>query len=180
MAVKIKIQNTDKPKEPENPKIKLEARKTLDGKIMILDHHFIDIILDTNKKQITVFPKTVMTDEVYGYQDQYLNYLVKEGVVEPETIKGGNVFGSLEAFYPDSVDKNIDPSQVVLLTTKNFLDEQKPYIDAVDFIEDNIEDHYVEPEQEDTTPLGRVPQSSKKGSITPYRIRKYLSGYGYY
>jgi len=181
MAIKIKIEKKEEEaKSPSTPTIALEIRKTLDGKIMILDHLHIDIILDTAAKQITVFPKEVLTDEVYGFQSQYLDFLVKEGVIGAETIKGGNVFGSLEANYPEAADENVNPTQVVLFSTKKFIDEQKPYLDAAVFIEDNIEDNLVDPPQDETTPLGRVPEAPKKGSVTPYRIRKYLSGYGYY
>ena len=98
MAIKIKIGQQDQQvNPPSTTKINLEVRKTLDGKIMILDHLHIDILLDTGTKQITVFPKDVMTDEVYGFQNQYLEFLVKEGVIAPESIQGGNVFGSLQA-----------------------------------------------------------------------------------
>jgi len=181
MAIKIKIGQQDQQvNPPSTTKINLEVRKTLDGKIMILDHLHIYIILDTGAKQITVFPKEVLTDEVYGFQNQYLGFLVKEGVVLPETIQGGNVFGSLQASYPESVDENINSTQVVLLSTKKFLDEQKPFMEAADFIENSIEDNLVEPEENETTPLGRVPEEPQKGTITPSRIRKYLSGYGYY
>jgi hypothetical protein len=38
----------------------------------------------------------------------------------------------------------------------------------------------LDPTPEDSTELGEVPEEPKKGSITPYRIRRYLSGYGYY
>ena len=53
-------------------------------------------------------------------------------------------------------------------------------VEAQEFIENEIEDHLVDPMPEDSTELGDVPEEPKKGSITPYRIRRYLSGYGYY
>ena len=181
MSVKIKIEKGDETaSSPPAPKIKLEVRKTLDGKIMILDHLHIDILLDTGTNQITVFPKDVMTDEIYGYQNQYLEFLVKEGVVTPESIQGGNVFGSLQASYPEAADENVNPTQVVMLSTKKFMDEQVPEMESADFIENNIEDNLVDPPEDETTPLGKVPQEPQKGTITPARIRKYLSGYGYY
>tara|TARA_R110000824_G_scaffold369080_3_gene558490 strand:+ start:1660 stop:2205 length:546 start_codon:yes stop_codon:yes gene_type:complete len=181
MSVKIKIENEKElPPSPSVSTINLEVRKTLDGKIMILDHLHIDILLDTGTKQITVFPKDVMTDEVYGFQNQYLEFLVKEGVIAPESIQGGNVFGSLQASYPESADESVNPTQIVMLSTKKFLDERSPEMESADFIENNIEDNLVEPPEDETTPLGQVPQEPQKGTITPARIRKYLSGYGYY
>ena len=33
---------------------------------------------------------------------------------------------------------------------------------------------YTEPTEEDSTPLGKVPQEAEKGSIQPYYVRNYL------
>jgi len=167
-------------KEPEVPRISLEVRKTLDGKIMILDHMYVDIILDTAQRKITVFPKKEITDETYSYQNNYFKFLINDGVVLPESVQVGNVFGSLEGEYPDPIDEGVSAAQVVLLSTKKFIDEELPHLEAQEFIENEIEDHMVDPEPEDSTELGEVPEAPKKGSITPYRIRRYLSGYGYY
>ena len=160
--------------------ITLEVRKTLDGKIMILDHLYVDIILDTSNKQITVFPKDKITEEIYSYQDAYFRFLIKEGVVLPDTVQAGNVFGSLQATYPEAADEGVNSTQVVLYSTKKFIDENGPQLEAKEFIENEMEDYLVEPDQEHSTELGEVPQEEKKGSVTPYRIRRYLSGYGYY
>ena len=165
---------------PETLQISLKARKTLDGKIMILDHLHLDIVLDTAQKKITTFPKDQLSDEMYSFQSKYFKFLINEGVVLPESVQVGNVFGSLEAQYPDSADPEVNATQVVLLSTKKFIDGQTPAFEAQDFIENELEDHLVDPTTEDSTKLGEVPQEPKKGSITPYRIRRYLSGYGYY
>ena len=68
--------------EPKHPQISLEVRKTLDGKIMIMDHRDIDIVIDTENKKIVAFPKNEMSDEVYQTQDKYFDFLAKSGVVE--------------------------------------------------------------------------------------------------
>ena len=44
--------------------ISLNARKTLDGKIMIMDHRDMDIVIDTKGNKIITFPKNEMSDEV--------------------------------------------------------------------------------------------------------------------
>jgi len=190
MSIKIKIDPDATPEElakreeekkaPPSVKISLEARTTLDGKIMILDHMHLDIILDTAKKTIMTFPKNEISDETYGFQDMYFKYLTNEGVILPESIKSGNVYGSLQADYPEAADENVSPTQVVLLSTSKFLNEHSPQFETQEFIETEIEDLLVDPEPDDSTELGEVPQDPKKGTITPYRIRRYLSGYGYY
>ena len=190
MPINIKIDPDATPEEleareeakkaPPSVKISLEIRKTLDGKIMILDHTHMDIILDTAQKKIITFPKESMEDEVYTSQDAYFKYLANDGVILPESVQSGNVFGSIEGQYPEAQEEGVSATQVVIFSTKKFLDEQMPHIETSDFIENELEDHLIEPEAEDSTELGEVPQSEKKGSITAYRIRRYLSGYGYY
>tara|TARA_R110002072_G_scaffold155459_4_gene305781 strand:+ start:252 stop:815 length:564 start_codon:yes stop_codon:yes gene_type:complete len=160
--------------------ISLEVRKTLDGKIMILDHMHLDIILDTAQSKITTFPKEELTDEVYGFQNKYFKFLTQDGVILPESIQAGNVFGSLEALFPEAVEEGVSSTQIVLLSTKKFLDTQTPAFEAQEFIENEVDDYLVDPNPSDSTELGEVPEEPKKGSITPSRIRRYLSGYGYY
>ena len=160
--------------------VSLEVRKTVDGKIMILDHLHLDIILDTAKSKITTFPKNELTDEIYGFQNDYFKFLTQNGIILPESIQSGNIFGSLEAKYPVAADEGVNTTQVLLISTKKFLDQQNPAYEAQEFIENELEDHLVEPDPEYSTELGEVPEEPKKGAITPYRIRRYLSGYGYY
>jgi len=190
MPIKIKVdtdaaQKDEKLAEKEKieertVKISLEARKTLDGKIMILDHMHFDIILDTAIRKIVTFPKNELNDEIYEYQNTYFKYLTTEGVLLPESIKSGNVYGSLQADYPEAADEGVSPTQVVLLSTSKFFEEHTPQFEAQEFIENEIEDHFIDPEPYDSTELGEVPHDPKKGTITPHRIRRYLSGYGYY
>jgi len=166
--------------QPQVPTISLEIRKTLDGKIMILDHMHMDIIIDTANKTIVTFPKEHLDEEVYNTQNSYFKYLTNEGVIIPESVIGGSVYGSLEASYPDSIDEGVSESQVVMLSTKNFLDSVIPALVKQEYIESEIEDHLVDPTDADSTELGEVPQEPKKGSNSASRIRRYLSGYGYY
>jgi hypothetical protein len=187
MPINIKIDPNITPEEAAQASrpapdaiISLEVRKTIDGKIMILDHLHLDIVLDTSQSKITTFPKKELTDEIYGFQNNYFNFLTQAGIILPESVQAGNVFGSLEAAYPEAVDEGVNSTQVVLLSTKQFIDKQSPSLEAQEFIENELEDHLVDPTPEDSTKLGEVPQEPKKGSITPYRIRRYLSGYGYY
>jgi len=187
MSINIKIDSDITPeaaKEATKPipdaVISLEARKTLDGKIMILDHVLIDIVLDTVGKKIVSFPKENLSDDVYVAQSAYFRHLQNDGIIIPESVIAGNVYGSLEALYPDAVDEGISAAQVVLLSTKKFIDQENPQLKAQEFFEKEVEDYMVEPTPEDSTGLGEVPQEPKKGSISPDRIRRYLSGYGYY
>ena len=54
MTIPIKIISNE-PEQEEMFSITLEARKTLDGKIMIFDHKRIDIVIDLeNRKKILI------------------------------------------------------------------------------------------------------------------------------
>ena len=77
--------------------IELNARRTLSGDIMIFDHEDIDIVIMKEKKKCLAFPKNEMSDRVYDSQDRLYRFLSKRGIVTPESIQGGNVYGSLEA-----------------------------------------------------------------------------------
>ena len=69
----------------------------------------------------------------------------------------------------------IMPSKNKIMTFLNtlkaiydFLKEEVPDItNAIEF-EDTVEDHYTNPDEEDTTELGKVPQATKKGTIDPH------------
>ena len=184
MSIKINIEpsgpDQNQVEEQKDISVSLDIRKTLDGKIMILDHMFFDIILDTASKRVLTFPKEQINDETYQYQNNYFKYLVKEGVVKPESVISGNVYGSLQGDYPESADESINPTQVVILSTSKFILETKPQLDMMQYLDDEMENHLIDPTTEDSTELGEVPQEPKKGSLGPDKVRRYLSGYGQY
>jgi len=158
-----------KEKEEHKPlQISLNARKTLDGKIMVMDHRDIDIVIDTASKKIITFPKSVMSDEVYETQDKYFRYLAERGIVERNSIHGGDVYASIQAEYPEAVDENVSPAQIVLLSTYKFIEEEKPRFETEEWLENEIDDRYTYPTDEDSTELGEVPEEPRKGSIRPY------------
>jgi len=162
--------------EPKHPQISLVARKTLDGKIMIMDHRDIDIVIDTNSKKIITFPKNEMSDEIYQTQDKYFHYLAEKGVIERNTIHGGDVFASIQASYPDSDDEGVSPAQIVLLSTYKFIEEEKPRFETEEWLDNELDNYYTHPTDEDSTALGEVPEEPRKGSINPYNSNPYYSG----
>lgn len=164
-------------KEIQHPQITLVARKTLDGKIMVLDHKDIDIVIDPEGKKIITFPKKEMSDEIYQIQSRYFQFLSQKGVVERASVHGGDVYASLQGNFPEAIDEGVDSTQVALLSTYQFIEEQRPQFEAEEKYEEEIEDWYTEPTPEDSTPLGEVPEKSEKGSISPNNPWTYYSGY---
>jgi hypothetical protein len=171
MSIKINIV------DPNAIKIALEARKTLDGNIMIMDHLHVDIIIDPKKRTIVTYPKESLNEDAYETQNAYFSKLSSDGIILRDSIQSGNVFGSLQALYPESSNEQTNPLHVVLLSTKNFMKEEMGYMQMEKEYEDEIEEEYLDPTPEDSTELGEVPEEPKKGSITPYYVRNYLSGY---
>ena len=163
--------------DPNAIKIALEARKTLDGNIMIMDHLHVDIIIDPKKRTVITYPKQNLNEDAYDTQDAFFSKLSTDGVILRDSIQAGNVFGSMQATYPESSNEESNPLHVVLLSTKNFMKEEMVYMQMEKDYEDELEEEYLDPTAEDSTELGEVPEEPKKGSITPYYVRNYLSGY---
>jgi len=165
--------------EPVHPQISLNARKTIDGKIMIRDHIDIDIVVDPKAKQIITFPKNNMSDEVYQAQNNYFEFLAKKGVIDRASVHSGDVFASMQGNYPDPIDEGISSTQVALLSTYQFIEEEKPRFETEEWLDNELDDYYVHPTPEDSTPLGEVPEKAEKGNIGPNNPWAYYSGYGY-
>jgi hypothetical protein len=87
--------------------IELNIRRGLDGRLMIMDHDHIDIVLLPKKDKVVAFAKLDYSDIVYETQDRLFQFLVDKGICAPETIKGGNVYGSFEAKILPLKDKKI-------------------------------------------------------------------------
>jgi hypothetical protein len=152
---------------PRFIKVKLNIRKTLDNNIVIYDHPLIDIVIIPSKNKIFTIPKDNVTSDTYPAQNRYFKFLDRKGVLIKGTIRSGAIINSLESFYPPN-DK-IDVMQVIILLTKRFMEKEMEFIDISKNYEENVEDMYVNPEEEDTTELGEVPQKPRKGHVNIYQ-----------
>ena len=163
----------------KDPRISLKIRRTLEGNVMIFDHEDIDIILMVEKKKCVTFPKGELTDRAYSAQDRMFKFLVQKGVVDFETIRGGNIFGALEANILESKLPGVDSLQAVLYSINEYLLGERPYFAKTpeEFDMDRL-DHLLRPSDEDSTELGDVPQSAEKGSMDS-RVRPWGYMYNY-
>ena len=152
---------------PRFIKVKLNIRKTLDNNIVIYDHPLIDIVIIPSKNKIFTIPKDEITSDTYSAQNRYFKFLDKKGVLIKGTVRSGAIINSLESFYPPN-DK-IDVMQVIILLTKRFLEKEMEFIDIAKNYEENVEDMFVNPDEEDTTELGEVPQKPRKGHVNIYQ-----------
>ena len=168
MSIDVKIKGIPVP-------IHLCARRTLDGNILILDHEDLDIVVMKEKKKCISFPKNEMSDKVYSSQDRMYKFLVKKGVVDPGSIRGGNVYGSLEGQIMDS--ETHDPIKVALLKISEWMKTEQPYITGTTAYDDMQDDALVDPDNEYSTELGQVPHADEKGSIVQNNLfAPYLYG----
>tara|TARA_R110002020_G_scaffold94965_2_gene228099 strand:- start:619 stop:1230 length:612 start_codon:yes stop_codon:yes gene_type:complete len=167
-SYKIKIKKTAKPikiKVEEPIQVYLKIRKTLAGDYIIFDHPLFDTVLMPGKNKIVTFTKKNISIDPYPSQDKFFDYLMRRGVIDSDSVQGGNVFGSLEAKYP--INDEVDTLETLLLVIYYFMKEDIESIKSALDYSDEIEDLYTTPEDEETTELGEVPHSEKKGSIDP-------------
>jgi len=178
MTIKISITPESIPELREVITIELEARRNLNGDILIFDHEDMDIVIIPEKRKCLAFSRDKMDDKVYGAQDRMFRFLSRDGIVDPATIRGGNIYGSIEAEIYESRFKGIDSVEATLFSIYNFIQEERPYFLATKKIEDDQVSHLVDPDAEYSTPLGQVPHGSKKGSQSA-SIRPYGFQYNY-
>tara|TARA_X000001388_G_scaffold74360_3_gene67246 strand:+ start:5334 stop:5876 length:543 start_codon:yes stop_codon:yes gene_type:complete len=170
MSIKAKIEI--------DPRISLNAKRTLSGDIVIMDHEDIDIVLIKEKNKCVTFPKDNMSDKVYSTQDRMFKFLAKKGLIDRGSVRGGNVFGSLEAEMLESKIPGIDQTQAFLFGIHEYIKDEKPYFKTSKEYDDERLDALLTPTPEDSTELGDVPQSDKKGSMDT-RVRPYGFQYNY-
>ncbi len=154
-----------------DPRVQLKVRRTLSGDILILDHEDIDIVLVSEKKKCIAFPKEDMSDKVYASQDRMFRYLARRGIVSQSTVRGGNVFGAMEAEIQESKVPGIDAEQAFLYSVYEYIENERPYFKISRDFDDDRLTSMLTPDDEHSTELGDVPQDPVKGahgSIRPY------------
>lgn len=174
MPIALKVKGPDvgdltlKIKEKNVKKVSLAIRKTLDGNILIQDHHNMNIVIMPDKGKILTFPKGEFSQDCYTDQDQMFHFLVQNGVITPDTIIGSNIYGSLEAKFNIQKVGDEEPLEVVILNISNFLTKDKEEYSVRKKFIDDLERELLHPDYESSTDLGEVPQEKFKGSIPKY------------
>ena len=183
-GVKIKIVPSEKEsEEPEGVRIevvekdrlegKLQIRSALNGDLMIMDHKDIDIVLKPSQKKIVAFAKETMSDLVYGAESRLLEFLRKQGVLNFDSIQGGNIYGSLEG----TLMEHPKVVEISLLKISEWMEIERPEMDGRTGYDDMVDDHLLSPDGEYSTELGEVPAEEQKGSIRQHNLfAPYLYG----
>lgn len=175
MGILVKLGNDS---AAQTVTLELKARKSIDGNIMIFDHNEMDIVIMPQKSKIVTFAKEDFSETVYGAQNRLFEFLKRKGVVDYETIRGGNVYGSLEGMIPTPQDEGVNSIDYAIYGIYKFLKEEAPYYNYIEDYEEMLDDYFTKPTNEDSTELGEVPQSTEKGSIRPgYTYAPYWMSY---
>jgi hypothetical protein len=66
-----------------------------------------------------------------------------------------------------SESKYADTFQVVLFMISKFIEQERPYMEAVEAYEKMEDERLLEPEGDDATELGKVPHEETKGTLVP-------------
>ena len=118
-----------KGEEKETIEFQLKFRSALNGDLMILDHKDIDIIIQPKNSKVVAFAKNLMTDAVYGAESRLLEFLRTKGIIEYDSIQGGNVYGSMEGKIMES--NSIDPVKATILNISEWMKSEEPYLVGV-------------------------------------------------
>jgi hypothetical protein len=182
MPIKLKIKPDTQKKESEDARIyyniELNARKSIDGNIMIYSHPDIDIMISPTSTKVVSFPKESLNDTSYNSQKRLFDFLRNKGAIIYDSVQGGNVYGSIEAKYPEESEE-ADPTQFVLLMIYKFIKKDIPDVSFVRSIKDQQISDLTDPSAADSTELGEVPHEEDKGSIDKNATNSYGTAPGW-
>ena len=180
MAINITVgsQQPEEEKSPVVTSVDLKIRRSLNGDYYISDHADIDIIIMKDKKKILAIAKDMMSELVYGAQDRLFDFMLKKGIVVPESIQGGSIYGSMEGTLHAS--EEYDAVKMAIINISKYIDEERPYFEFMEKFDEMETDRFVDPEEEDSTELGEVPHGEQKGVLRPgYNYGPYWLSYTY-
>ena len=183
-TVKVKIVKSDSEEVPDDGvkievvekdriEAKLKLRSAINGDLMILDHKDIDIVIKQGDKKIVAFAKETLSDLVYGAEARLLEYLRRNGLIEIDSIQGGNIYGSLEG----KLQEGKKTVEVTLMKISEWMETEQPMMSGRTGYDDMQDDHLLSPDGEFSTELGEVPHEEEKGSIRQHNLfAPYLYG----
>jgi hypothetical protein len=178
MPLKITLGTGADKELPTQATITLQAKKTLAGNILVNDHDKMSIVIVPSKMKIMTIPKPYAGEGIYDYQRDLMDSLFQGGVIEYDTIQGGNNFGVIEGTISNN-DK-VDPIQVALLEVEKFIQKASTAEMLATDYDQHIEDRFTDPTAEDSTAYGEIPpyQDTPEGAqdSLPY----VYVGAGYY
>ena len=148
----------------------LQIKRDMAGNYMITDHNDMDITIMTKKGRILTIPKVEneTDDTAYASQNRLYKFLSTQGIIDPATIQGGSIIGTIEAKMLKPKKDTINPIQVAIFTIGKFIEDERPYFMFKQSFEEKEEERLTDPDAEDSTEFGEVPHQDRQGSIDPH------------
>tara|TARA_R100000152_G_C6740987_1_gene164766 strand:- start:339 stop:899 length:561 start_codon:yes stop_codon:yes gene_type:complete len=152
-------------------KVHLKARKTMSGDVMIFDHPDFNVMISPGANKVLALAKEQYGSHIYASQSRLFDYLAKHGVVDASTVRGGNVFGSLEGFLlevEEAQKEDVNATQVAIYSVAKFFEGEKGHYDEIARFDAEWEKEITDPSDEDSTALGKIPHDRRKGTLNRY------------
>jgi len=164
MTIKLTIETPD-------AIVHLKAKKTMAGDIMLFDHPEMDVVISPTKRKILALCKEQYGDYIYASQSRLFDHLSKHGVIDPASVHSGNIFGALEGTLLEVEEKqkdSVNSINVAVYSIAKFFEHEKGFYDNFHKYENEIERELLEPDDEDSTELGKIPHEPRKGTNNTY------------
>ena len=118
-----------------------------------------------------------MSEVVYGAESRLMEWMRRNGIIQYDSIQGGNVYGSLEGKIHESKER--DPIKSTIYQLSEWIKSESPSSKMKKGHDDMMQDAQLQPDEENHTELGEVPHAEEKGSIlqntlfAPYLYGRY-------
>ena len=157
--------------------VKLKARKSLGGNIIISDHQLMDLVLVPAKNKVLIVPRPGFGQETYYKQKDFYNVLSRRGVFEGP-LEGGTIHGVFEAKL--GVSEDLSSVQVALLEIERYFKQEAVEEGFGEDFDNEIEDRFINPEDEDSTEFGEIePEEESRKSQAALPPHQHYGGYWY-
>ena len=152
-------------------KVHLKARKTMSGDVMIFDHPDFNVVVSPSANKVVALAKEQYGAHIYASQSRLFDYLAKHGVVDPSSVHGGNIFGSLEGLLlevEEAQKEDVNSTQVAIYSVAKFFESEKGHYDQIAKFDAEWEKEIVDPPDDETTALGKIPHHPRQGTNNTY------------
>jgi|TARA_R110000765_G_scaffold391941_1_gene484966 hypothetical protein len=161
MTIKIKIGRQAKEQTVQR---KIAVKKSLDGNLMFLSHPHINVVVKGDKNKVLVFAKDAKyTEDAYAAMKRLLAYLADVGLVAFDSIQGGNIYASLEGILEEPAEER-SILQLVTFHIGEWLNKENSEV-YDEYYQKEVEEYLLDPDDQDSTELGEVPQEADKGVL---------------
>ena len=134
-----------------------KVRKTLDGNLTFFDHKDMIIILSPEKRKVVAMPSQNISKNLYDIQNLLFQILIEKGVIDPASVRAGNIYGAIEGTIPQETAEAPDGIETTLFVISQWLEEQSEMFKYIEDMENKEEEEAVNPEPDEVTRHGEIP-----------------------